>query len=232
MKLILRLTRWLFILSVPVLLITGTLAAAFNSLKLYEYGFQKYQVSQAIGLTPSELDESARDLITYFNNRHQEFLDINVTWNTGETSPLFDQADILHMKDVKGLVWLDYWLLLGASVYLLIYIVVNFTRNRKNARRELSMGTARGAVATVALVGFLGVFAVTSFDWFFITFHEIFFPGGNWEFPVGDHMITIFPGGFWYDATIMAGLVILALALAVGGLGWLGLKQTGRHIAS
>jgi integral membrane protein (TIGR01906 family) len=80
----------------------------------------------------------------------------------------------------------------------------------------------------VGLTCFLGVFAVTSFDWFFTTFHQIFFPQGNWEFPAGDHMITLFPGGFWWDATLLVGLVILGLGLAVGGLGWFALKRIGQ----
>ncbi|MGA3094195.1 MAG: TIGR01906 family membrane protein [Dehalococcoidales bacterium] len=221
--------RWVFIISIPVLLLSATLGWAFNSLWIYKAGFAKYDVGQALGLSPSELDRSARELIAYFNNPHQEFLDINVTYDTGETAPLFDQADILHMKDVKGLVWVDYRLLLAAMFYSLIYVLVSSIWNKRSVRRDLALGASWGGGATVGLLCFLGVFAVTSFDWFFTTFHEIFFPQGNWQFPPGDHMITLFPDGFWSDVTLLVGIVTLGLALAVGGLGLFWLRRIDKR---
>jgi integral membrane protein (TIGR01906 family) len=222
----LRLTaRWVFILLVPVLLLTATIAWAFNSLWIYKAGFVKYDVSQALGVSTAGLDRSASELIAYFNDPHQEYLDINVTYDNGETAPLYDQADILHMKDVKWLVWLDYWLLLVSGVYVLGYVLASFIWNRKHGRRDLALGMAWGSVATFGLMCFLGVFAVTSFDWFFTTFHEIFFPEGNWQFPPGDHMITLFPEGFWTNVTALVGIVTLGLALAVGVGGFLWLRH-------
>ena len=233
--------RWVFILSIPVLLLSATLGWAFNSLWIYKNGFAKYDVGQSLRLSPAELDRSAQELIAYFNNTHQEFLDINVTYNTGETAPLFidqngnpDMNDILHMKDVKGLVWLDYRLFLGSAIYILGYVLVSLIRNRWHGRRDLALGVSWGGGATIALLCFLGVFAVTSFDWFFTTFHEIFFPQGNWQFPSWDHMITLFPDGFWSDVTLLVGLVTLGLALAVGGLGlfWLRRIKKREHVPS
>jgi len=95
------LTRWIFIILVPILLLSGTIAWAFNSLWIYENGFVKYDVSQALGVSSAELNISASKLISYFNNPHQEYLDINVKYSNGTLAPLYDQADILHMKAVK-----------------------------------------------------------------------------------------------------------------------------------
>ncbi|RJO62522.1 MAG: TIGR01906 family membrane protein [Dehalococcoidia bacterium] len=218
-------SRWIFIVFIPILLLSATLAWAFNSLWIYKAGFAKYEVGQALGLSPAELDKSARELIAYFNNTRQELLDINVTYDTGETAPLLNQDDVLHMKDVKKLVWLDYRLFVAAVVYSILYILSSLAWNRRHGRRDLAMGVEWGGGATVALLCFLGVFAVTSFDWFFTTFHEIFFPQGNWQFPPGDHMITLFPDGFWSDVTLLVGLVTLGLALAVGALGLVWLRR-------
>lgn len=218
-------SRWIFIVSIPVLLLSATLAWAFNSLWIYKAGFARYEVGQALGLSPVELDKSARGLIAYFNDPHQELLDINVTYDSGETAPLLNQDDVLHMKDVKGLVWLDYRLLLGAAIYSTAYIVSTLIWNRRNGRRDLASGMIRGGGATVGLLAFLGVFAVTSFDWFFTTFHEVFFSQGNWQFPPGDHMITLFPEGFWSDVTLLVGLVTLGLAVAVWVVGFVWLRR-------
>jgi integral membrane protein (TIGR01906 family) len=209
--------------------VSATLGWAFNSLWIYEAGFSRFDVGPVIGLSASELDRSASELIAYFNNTHQEYLDINVTYTNGVTGPLFDQADISHMKDVKGLVWLDYRLFLAAAIYILAYILAGFIWNRRHGRRDLALGAAWGGGSTIGLLCFLAVFAVTNFDWFFTTFHEIFFPEGNWEFPMGDHMITIFPEGFWSDVTLLVGLVALALALVVGVSGFLWLRRIRRR---
>jgi integral membrane protein (TIGR01906 family) len=221
--------RWVFIISIPILLLSATLSWAFNSLWIYKAGFAKYGVSQALGVSPAQLDKSASQLIAYFNNPHQEYLNINVTYDTGETAPLFDQADILHMKDVKGLVWVDYRLLLAAAIYALVYIAASFVWNRRNGRHDLALGAEWGGGVTVGLLCFLGMFAVTSFNWFFTTFHEIFFPQGNWQFPPGDHMITLFPDGFWSDVTLLVGLVTLGLAVIVWAIGFLWLRGINKR---
>ena len=223
-------TRSVFIVLIPILLLSVSIAWAFNSLWIYKAGFTKYDVGQTLGLSSVELDRSASELIAYFNNPHQEYLDINVTYNTGETAPLYDQADILHMKDVKSIIWLDYGLLLFAVIYSLVYILVNAIWNKRNGCREIGLGAVWGGGLTVGLLCFLSIFVITSFDSFFITFHEIFFPQGNWQFPFGDTMITLFPDGFWSNVTMLVGLVALALAIIVLSVGLLLLRINKRRL--
>jgi integral membrane protein (TIGR01906 family) len=225
MKVFGLIARWIFIIVVPIMLLSGTIAWAFNSLWIYRDGFAKYEVSQALAVSPSQLDQSAAELIAYFNNRGEQYLDINVTYDNGVTAPLYDQADILHMKDVKSVLWLDYLLLVGSAVYSIVYFIVLFLANRGQYRQNLVSALKRGGVATIGLLCFLGIFAITSFDWFFTTFHEIFFPQGNWQFPLGDHMITLFPDGFWSDVTLLVGMVALALALIVWLIGFASLRR-------
>ena len=136
------LTRWIFIVSIPILLLSGTIAWAFNSLWIYKGGFTKYDVGQALGLSSNELDTSASELIAYFNDPHQQYLDINVTYNNGVTAPLYDQADILHMKAVKDLIWVDYGLLIFAAIYSLVYILANAIWSKRDGRRDIGLGTA------------------------------------------------------------------------------------------
>jgi hypothetical protein len=130
------LTRWIFIILIPILLLSGTIAWAFNSLWIYENGFVKYDVGQALGVSSAELNISASKLIAYFNDPHQQYLDINVTYNNGGTAPLYDQADILHMKAVKDLIWVDYGLLLFATIYSQVYILANAIWSKRNGRRD------------------------------------------------------------------------------------------------
>jgi len=58
---VLRLTaQWLFILCLPVLLLTASIGVAVNSIWLYEYGFEKYSVGQTTGLAEVELEKAAK----------------------------------------------------------------------------------------------------------------------------------------------------------------------------
>ena len=62
----------LFIICVPLLLLTSGVALALNSAWLYEAGFEKYGVSRVTGIGQSELDKAARSLIDYFNSGHSD----------------------------------------------------------------------------------------------------------------------------------------------------------------
>ena len=111
--------KWLFILCLPVLLLTASLGWASNSHWLYNYGFEKYDVGQTTGLADSELEKAASGLISYFNSG-EEYISLTVI-KDGQPFELFNQREIIHLKDVKGLVWLDYWFGLGTLVYVLAY---------------------------------------------------------------------------------------------------------------
>ena len=56
----------------------------------------------------------------------------------------------------------------------------------------------------------------------FDKFHYIFFPQGNWAFPEGSLIITIFPFGFFSDfffklITVSLVIAVILLALAIAG---------------
>jgi hypothetical protein len=48
----------LFIICIPLLLITTDVRFAVNDIRLYEYGFSKYQVSEETGLDKGNLTEA------------------------------------------------------------------------------------------------------------------------------------------------------------------------------
>ncbi|MCL2679796.1 MAG: TIGR01906 family membrane protein [Dehalococcoidia bacterium] len=226
MRIVRTVARWVFIMAVPVLLVTATLALAFNSLWMYRAGFEKYDVAVELGISDAELERAARDLIAYFNDPGRELYDIEVTYNSGETGLLYDEAAMSHMKDVRGLVWLAYGLFWASALYVLAYILLSvFVWRREGGLPELAWGAKWGGIVTLGLIVFVGVFAFISFDWAFTIFHEIFFPQGNWQFPPDDHMIIMFPDGFWSDVTLLVGLMVVGLGLVVTAAGMVALRK-------
>ena len=84
--------KWLFMLCLPILLLTASLGWAVNSLWLYEYGFNRYSVSQTPELAEFDLEAIATGLISYFNSE-EEHINLTVV-KSGEPVELF----IIHFR--------------------------------------------------------------------------------------------------------------------------------------
>jgi len=209
--------RWLFILCLPVMLLTAVIGIAVNSHWLYEYGFDKYDVSQSTGLADTELEKAASGLISYFNSG-EESIDLTVT-KDGEPFTLFNEREIAHLKDVKGLIWLNYWVLLATGSYVLLYAVASLCWLVEESRRQLATATIIGGGVTLGMILALGLAVMLDFEGFFLQFHLISFANDLWLLdPAKDYLIMLFPQGFWYNTTIFIALATAGLAVVAAGL--------------
>jgi integral membrane protein (TIGR01906 family) len=209
--------KWLFSLCLPILLLTASIGWAVNSHWLYEYGFEKYDVSQITGLAEMELEKAATGLISYFNSGEANISLVVI--KDGEPFELFNQREVIHLRDVKGLIRLDYWVLLGTLIYTLGYAGVSLFWRRGRYWRRLAWGTVSGSGITLALMLALGLGALFDFDQLFLQFHLLSFSNEFWQLdPTRDYLIILFPGGFWYDAAIFCALATAGLATILGGV--------------
>ena len=207
--------KWLFILCLPILLLTASIGGAVNSLWLYKYGFYNYSINQTPELAELDLEKIATGLISYFNS-DEEYISHTVM-KGGEPFELFNEKEVIHLKDVKGLIWLDYWVLLGTLIYALGYALVSLLW-RKDWRR-LAWGVVGGGGITLALMLALGLGTLLGFDQLFWQFHLISFANELWQLdPTKDYLIMLFPQGFWYDATVFCVLATAGLAIILGGV--------------
>jgi integral membrane protein (TIGR01906 family) len=217
-------TQWLFIICLPVLLLTASISAAANSPRLYKYGFEKYDVSQVTGLAPAELDKAARGLIGYFNSGN-EFIDLTVE-KDGKPFKLFNEREVAHLKDVKGLFRLIYKILLGTGVYALVFIGVSLFWWRD--KRRLGGGLFFGGGLTLALMLALGLVIAFDFDQFFLRFHLLSFANDFWMLdPARDYLIMLFPQGFWFNAALFCAVATAAGAVILGVVGWWQIRKRG-----
>jgi Protein of unknown function (DUF1461) len=129
-------------------------------------------------------------------------------------APLLNARERSHMGDVSRLVQI----LLGVTLAGLVVAAVTGWRLRGEPRRQgRIMLTAAGAIGAAALV--LAVIFAVAFDAAFLAFHQLLFPPGTYLFEPGSQLITLFPGGFWFDASLAAGAAIIVTALAVAFVG-------------
>ncbi|MFC1956477.1 TIGR01906 family membrane protein, partial [Chloroflexota bacterium] len=185
----------ILILCLPVLLLTTSILWAVNSSWLYEYGFDKYNISQNTGLAQSELEKAATGLIRYFNSG-EEIISLAVT-KDGKSFELFNEREVAHLRDVKGLIRLNHQVLLGTLIYVLGYAAIASFRRKY---RRLAQGLVGGSGLTLGLILVLGVAMAFNFEQLFWQFHIISFTNELWLLdPTRDYLIMLFPSGFWFD---------------------------------
>ncbi|MBA7505859.1 hypothetical protein ES706_04536 [subsurface metagenome] len=209
--------KWSFMLCLPILLLTASIGWGVNSSWLYKYGFEKYNVSQTTGLAQPELEKAATGLISYFNSG-DEHISLTVMKDS-KPFELFNQREVAHLRDVKGLIWLDYWVLLGTLIYVLTYAGVSLFWRRGRYWRRLGWGVVSGGGITLALMLAMGLGTLLNFDQLFLQFHLFSFTNELWRLdPARDYLIMLFPQGFWYDAAIFCALATAGLAIILGGV--------------
>ncbi len=217
-------TRWIFIFCIPVFLLTGFIAVAVNSQWLYQHSFNTYGVGETTGIETIELEKAAAEIISYFNSP-EELLSVTVI-KDGNDFVLFNEKEVSHMKDVKALIRLDYFVLLGLAIYIIGYILVNLYIRKSRGYNQLASSAFYGSGITLGLILLLGIVSVTNFNAFFTAFHHISFANDFWLLdPNTDYLIMLFPGGFWYDCVMYITVAVGITAVIIGVLMWLYLKK-------
>jgi integral membrane protein (TIGR01906 family) len=215
----------IIILSIPVLLLSASLAWGFNSHWLYNSGYEKYGVSQSTGLSVSDLHKTTDALITYFNSS-DEFIHVNVTVN-GQTFELFTLEEQIHFKDVKQLVRLDYTVFF---VSLAVFAILSFLQVvgdfRKNWR-GLVKSYVWGSIFSIVLIIAIAIASFFDFDELFLRFHQLAFTNDYWS--ANGYMLLLFPGNFWYDAAFICIAFMAGLSVLWGALSFLVLKIDDRR---
>lgn len=130
-------------------------------------------------------------------------------------APVLDEFERSHMGDVSGLVRLLGALAVGA-------VIAGLLAGRALRGRPRAIGGA--LLAGAGIVGVLAVvlaitFAV-AFEAAFLAFHQLFFREGTYLFGPDSILIRFFPEQFWYEASLVAGLLIIVSAAAVAWAGW------------
>jgi len=188
-----------------------------NSLWLYKHEFEKYSVSHTTGLSELELEKAATGLISYFNSG-KEYIDIAVV-KAGKPFVLFNEREVIHLKDVKGLIRLDYIVLLCTFVYSLVYALMALFWRKGTYWRRLAWAVVGGGGVTLALMLALRLGILLNFDRLFLQFHLFSFANDFWQLdPTKDYLIMLFPRGYFYDVTLFIALGTLVTAIILGGV--------------
>jgi integral membrane protein (TIGR01906 family) len=203
-----------------------------QEIRMYEYGFDKYDITRRTGLESEELTKAAQGLIRYFNS-NEEPIQVRVV-KSGEEFELFNQREVIHLRDVKNLIQTGYKLLWISLAYVLIYILC-FIKFKRQQWRDLAHSVMLGCGISLGLIAVFGIAAFFNFDQVFLQFHLFSFDNSFWKLdPRTDYLIAMFPQGFFFDIVIFGGAGIALEALVIGGIAkWLlrspGKKELAKH---
>jgi integral membrane protein (TIGR01906 family) len=199
-----------------VILLAGPLVLfnpAFTSLLQERHG-----VAEAFGVPQAEVDLATGEILGDL------FTDGDFDAALADGPPLLNERERSHMHDVARLVRI-----LAISVVVAAFVAVISARRMRGEPRRVGAVMLRtsGVIGAAALAMAL-TFAV-AFEPAFLAFHAIFFPPGTFLFEPGSNLITLFPEGFWFDASLAAGATIVLSAVIVALIGyrlWRGSPQT------
>jgi len=210
-----RVAQLAVILALPVFLaLTNVRLLASEAYLRYEYG--KPGFPEPMRFTVEQRMEFARASVAYLLTGAgiEELRDL-----ADESGPIYNERELRHMEDVKVLTGKAFPLqvILGLFVLALVGWMVY---QRGESRRAALRGLVGGSVLTWVLFVGLTLLVGLNFNWFFTQFHLILFAGDTWLFPATDSLIRLFPPRFWFDASLLIGVLTLAQAVVVGGGAW------------
>jgi integral membrane protein (TIGR01906 family) len=227
MKNILKIAYWLIICCLPVLFFTSNIRIGANEIKLYEYGISMYKISQVTGIDNSELKRVHRHLIDYYNYR-EDSPQVSVK-KGGRDFKVFNDKELVHLKDVRGLIQLDY-IVQMVSVILMVISAVLLCLRAEEKWLKLVKALLWGSLLTCFVVIIAGILSLLFFDQFFLLFHLVSFTNEFWILdPSRDYLIMLFPGQFFYDVALFGFGAIVAESLIFAGIAYIIIRVAGNR---
>ena len=211
---------FLLTLVVPYILLMFGIRALFTPVFLqFEYNRPGFPPDVYGFTTADRLKYGGISLDYLFKSSDPQFL---AGVNLSDGTPLYNERELSHMRDVKILLQKTLtllWVFLSLAALFLLWAwrgkwLVNYCQ-----------ALARGGWLTIGLIAAILLGVGISFDWLFTQFHHLFFTGDSWLFQWSDSLIRLFPLPLWQDGFIGVGILAVILSIL---LIWLGRRSTRR----
>ena len=208
-------TLTLFVLAELVFLVTTNVRLVTNTSPLYRYGFNKYGISANTGIENTELMSASQQIRDYFNGS-DEYISISVVKNGVRVINLYNEREVLHMKDVKSLMKLAYRIQEISGIYIIVFSLVGLLLWKRKFLSTLARYSVIGGSLTMSLIVLIALISLVGFSNLFTAFHMVSFSNDLWQLdPRTDYLIQMFPEGFFFDATLWIGIATILEAFLV-----------------
>ncbi len=222
-KYLINIIRWILIIVTPLFLTVFTVRViiSWNSPSYPEWEYGRIAPDQ-YGFTPEERLELAEATLAYLRHPDPAEKSIYLLEELrlpGTDNPLYNEAEIGHMIDVKVVsdkfkqaMWLFALTLAAGYIFLFARSATRLT----GAKTVMQSG-----IFTVVIVFLVMLFIGIGWGLFFTLFHKLFFAAGTWIFSYSDSLIRLFPEQFWFDIALLwtGGILVQGGILALIGYG-------------
>lgn len=196
-----------------IFLITSVEVVAYWTPGYYEKEYQKYDVADDVNMELEDLLEVTDGMMAYLRGNRE---DLHIqTMVAGKPAEFFNDREIAHMEDVRGLFLAAIALRRICLIIAALSILILIKRKafiRRLLPRMLCVGTALFFAVTAVLAGIIS----TNFTKYFIIFHEIFFNNDLWILdPATDRLINIVPEPFFMDTAARIGITFGLMTAAL-----------------
>ncbi len=193
------------VLGLLLVLLLSTLGIT-KAKSLYNYSIEKFDLMRNIDMSQDEMVENYSYVVDYIlgDNKNEEF----------ELPSLeYSKDGAIHFEEVRNLFDIAKYAIVALIVILAILFSI-YHRAYRNFKPIRNLGISLAIVPLAA-----ALIVSTNFNFFFTTFHKIFFNNDKWLFdPLTDPIINILPEEFF---ALCGGLIILG-CIIIGIIIWVG----------
>lgn len=196
-----------------ILLITSVEAVTYWTPGYYEKEYAKYGVLKDVHMEMGDLLDVTEEMMAYLRGNRE---DLHVpTVVDGQPREFFNDREIAHMEDVRGL-FLGGLALRRIGLAVFALCVVLLFALKADVSRVLPKMICAGSALFFAVLAILAGIISTDFNKYFIIFHHIFFNNDLWMLnPDTDLLINIVPEPFFMDTAARIAIIYGVSVLAV-----------------
>ena len=192
-----------------IIIFLSPLAYYLYNFNFYNSLFVKNGVYEV--LDKSDVKQLTENVYDYFKYK-RDFETFELKGNI----KFFNETEISHLDDVRILLKKLLTVFYVSIALFAVFTVLLIEKKPKKFLKNISLSVLISSAVLICLFVLL-YFLGNNFWALFDKFHYIFFPQGNWAFPEGSLIITIFPFGFFYDfflKLVTVSLIIAGVLLA------------------
>jgi len=195
------------------LLITSVEAVTYWTPGYYEKEYAKYNVTASVRMEMDDLLDVTHEMMAYLRGNRK---DLHVpTIVDGQPREFFNEREIAHMEDVRGL-FLGGLMLRRICAITAISCLLLLALLKAGMKKILPVSICAGTGLFFLIVCGLAALISTNFTKYFIIFHQIFFDNDLWILDARtDLLINIVPEPFFMDTAARIGILFAGSVLLV-----------------
>jgi integral membrane protein (TIGR01906 family) len=209
-----QILKSLIILLIPIFIIGGAVQLlATDSYLSFEYGKASFPPD------PFGYTQQLRFILASTNIHYvrAHLPDDELSKQFLNDVPVYSSREVSHMADVQA-VFQSVVRAWQAALILLMLLGLVLWRN--GGKAALVSAIQLGGLLTSALLLSIALLALFAWQFWFNTFHLLFFETGSWLFNYSDTLIRLFPVEFWFDATLAISVLSLVGGLLLALVSW------------